>query len=180
MAQAESGAAQDVSLNEFLAGIKMQQHGTLLEELGYDDVGDFGQYSDVDLERMRAALTSNSMPAGHIDKFVRAIVKQRPPAAPPAAAAALVPSPAPLPADRVSAGDRPANVVGGGGGGGGEAADGSGESTAIVQHTAEEIGRAAKQLYTEGHAKKVKPPSPSFSILLHHPPSPSEPRLARR
>ena len=97
MAQAESGAAQDVSLNEFLAGIKMQQHGTLLEELGYDDVGDFGQYSDVDLERMRAALTSNSMPAGHIDKFVRAIVKQRPPAAPPAAAAALVPSPAPLP-----------------------------------------------------------------------------------
>ena len=47
MAQAASGAAQDVSLTEFLAGIKMQQYGTLLEELGYDDVTASGELCEL-------------------------------------------------------------------------------------------------------------------------------------
>ena len=46
--------------------------------LGYDDVDQFASFEPEDMERMRTALLQKEVPAGHVDKIVRAVKACRP------------------------------------------------------------------------------------------------------
>jgi hypothetical protein len=66
---------EDDKLQKFLKEIGLEKHMAAMKSAGYDDVEEFKNYRDVDLEHMRDALEKGkpAVPAGHIDKIARAI-----------------------------------------------------------------------------------------------------------
>ena len=80
--EARAAALPPPELTAFLRGIKLQKLDTQLEQLGYDDVDDFENFDEGALKRLRAALEHEKIPAGHIDKLIRAITARRAAAVP--------------------------------------------------------------------------------------------------
>ena len=65
--------------------------------LGFDDVEDYENMEDGELQNLRKALLSNNVPEGHVGKIVRAIKARRPAhvdvAPPPLAPSTPIPQP---------------------------------------------------------------------------------------
>ena len=87
-------AEPPADLCDFLRLLKIPQHAAVMLALGFDDVDEFAFFEPEDVERMRTALLGKEVPAGHVDKIVRAVKARRPlpPAVYPSARGTLLPA----------------------------------------------------------------------------------------
>lgn len=125
-------------LCNFLEGLKIPQHGATLVELGYDDVDDFCNFDSEALQAFKESCLGKGIPAGHVDKLMRAILKCRPASAPPLERVAVV-----LPSLSV-----PSTVQ--------CATSSSSSSASVVQNAAMGVGAAAAALHKQSHTAKVE------------------------
>ena len=73
MASADLAVMASTDLNTFLTGIKLEKHAETMLQLGYDDVSDFQNMTNEDLDTMLAALQDAQVPPGHVSKILRAV-----------------------------------------------------------------------------------------------------------
>eukprot|EP00239_Pterosperma_sp_CCMP1384_P003937 CAMPEP_0197845706 /NCGR_PEP_ID=MMETSP1438-20131217/2601_1 /TAXON_ID=1461541 /ORGANISM="Pterosperma sp., Strain CCMP1384" /LENGTH=360 /DNA_ID=CAMNT_0043457107 /DNA_START=146 /DNA_END=1229 /DNA_ORIENTATION=+ len=71
-----------MSLEIFLSDLKLSKHQAVLEELGYDDVADYGNMDNDAVLEFESALKSKGVPPGHAGKLSRAVKAERGKAAP--------------------------------------------------------------------------------------------------
>ena len=63
-------------MHAFLSEINLEMHLEAMERAGYDDVSDFVNFTTDSLERLRVALTKQSVKDGHIDRIARHVAQR--------------------------------------------------------------------------------------------------------